>query len=156
MPDRSERDRGERGAYIVLRATLGIIFVSHGAARLYHVSVSDFGAFLEASGLPAGLLIAWTVTLGEIVSGTLLAAGIAVRYTTLFHALVIAAGIPLVHRAQGWFTVGHGTGGIEYSVLILAVLAYLFARPDQPSIIRRGRPTAPVGSVTTGAPPVRD
>lgn len=59
MIDRSA-SRGERAAYVILRATPGIIFVSHGVARLYHASVPDFGAFLEANGLPAGLLLAWT------------------------------------------------------------------------------------------------
>src|SRR5690606_41102075 len=70
-------------------------------------------------------------------SGSLLAAGVAVRYAAVFHAVVIASGIVMVHLPQGWFTVGHGSGGMEYSVLILAVLGYVFTRKDQPSLMRR-------------------
>ena len=128
---------GGRIAYVVLRGTLGVIFVTHGAARLYHRSVGDFGAFLDGSGLPAGFVLAWIITIGEMVSGSLLAAGVAVRYAAVFHAVVIASGIVMVHLPQGWFTVGHGSGGMEYSVLILAVLGYVFTRKDQPSLLRR-------------------
>ncbi|MDZ4709548.1 MAG: hypothetical protein SH818_14205 [Saprospiraceae bacterium] len=34
----------------------------------------------------------------------------------------ITMGILLVHARQGWFVVGHSTGGIEYSLLSFARL----------------------------------
>jgi putative oxidoreductase len=126
---------GARAAFVVMRVTLGLIFVTHGAARIHYGSLGDFGAFLGASGLPAGPVLAWVVTIGELISGSLLAAGVAVRYAAVFHALVIVSGILLVHLPRGWFTVGHGSGGVEYSVLILAVLGYIFSRRDQPGIL---------------------
>lgn len=72
------------------------------------------------------MILAWLVTILEIVSGGLLVFGRWVRYSVVFHALVIIGGIFLVHLQHGWFVVGHGANGIEYSVLILVVLLSLF------------------------------
>jgi putative oxidoreductase len=112
---------------LALRILMGIIFVTHGAARLYYQSVPEFGAFLNSKGLVIGVALAWVVTIGEIIAGSMLASGYKVTYAIIFHAIVIFAGIILVHFPNGWFTVGHGTGGVEYSLLILAVLAVLYS-----------------------------
>ena len=101
---------------------VGAIFITHGLARLYYWSVPDFGGFLASSGLPFGLMLAWTITVGEIVSGALLILGKYVRYCIPFHATVILGGIFLVHLQNGWFVVGHGANGIEYSVLLLVAM----------------------------------
>ncbi|MBX2970430.1 MAG: DoxX family protein [Cyclobacteriaceae bacterium] len=113
-------------ALVVLRVTMGIIFITHGIARLYYESVGDFGNYLNSKGFIIGLPIAWIITIGEIISGSLLALGIKVRYCIIFHSLIIATGLAMVHLPNGWFVVGHGNGGIEYSVLILVVLFVLF------------------------------
>lgn len=115
----------------LLRAILGVIFITHGVARLYYGTVPGFGAYLESEGFPFGVLIAWTITVGEIISGALMALGIQVKLCVLFHTIVILMGIVLVHGPQGWFTVGMGTGGVEYSLLILAVLALIYSHSDR-------------------------
>lgn len=106
----------------LLRIMVGAIFITHGLARLYYWSVPDFGGFLAASGLPFGLVLAWTITVGEILSGSLLIPGKYVRYCVLFHATVVLGGIFMVHLQNGWFVVGHGANGIEYSMLLLVAL----------------------------------
>lgn len=116
-----------RWPIILLRMVTGIIFITHGVARLYFQSVPSFGQFLSSQGLPLGTALAWVVTLGEIISGSLLVPGLFVRYAALFHFVVIACGMLLVHGSNGWFVVGHGTNGVEYSVLLLVVLAALMA-----------------------------
>lgn len=121
----------ERLSFVLLRALMGIIFISHGVARLYYWSIPDFGAFLNSQGLMVGVQIAWLITLGEIVSGSFLALGFKVRYCVIFHAIIIGMGIFLVHISNGWFVVGHGNGGVEYSVLILAVLLLIYSKADQ-------------------------
>lgn len=124
----------EKYAYMALRAFLGIIFITHGAARLFYWSVPEFGNFLNSQGFMIGTLIAWIITVGEVTCGSLLAIGIKVRYCVIFHAVIIATGILLVHIPQGWFVVGHGSGGVEYSLLILAVLAFIYSRSKSESI----------------------
>lgn len=117
-------------SYTVLRIVMGLIFVTHGAARLYYDSVAGFGAYLDSQGFHIGLLMAWVITIGEIVSGTLLAFGYKVRFCVMFHAVIILSGIVMLHLSHGWFVVGHGSNGIEYSVLILAVLLFIYSRDE--------------------------
>lgn len=118
-------------ALTLLRIYLGITFITHGAARLYYASVADFGGFLDSKGFMIGEVIAWTITIGELIGGTLLLLGIGVRYILIFHFIVIVGGIFLVHLPNGWFVVGHGAGGVEYSFLILAVILVLFSNPGR-------------------------
>lgn len=120
----------EKTASHILRITMGIIFITHGIARLYYGSVPDFGDFLNAQGLVIGLPLAWTITIGEIICGSLLVLRRYVRYCVIFHAAVILGGLIIIHIPEGWFVVGHGSGGVEYSLLILAVLTFIYSRGE--------------------------
>lgn len=115
-------------ALVILRLFLGFVFLTHGVARLYYWSIPDFGTFLDSQGLPRGLVFAWTITISEIIGGILLALGILARYVLLFHSFVIICGVILVHLNNGWFVVGHGQGGVEYSLLISICLIILYSR----------------------------
>ncbi len=119
----------------LLRIIVGLIFLSHGLARFWYQSIPDFGGFLSAKGLPFGIVLAYLITILEIVGGVLLIVGKFVKYCVIFHALVILGGIIMVHLPNGWFVVGHGQGGIEYSVLLLAVLFYLYSQEKSTSEI---------------------
>jgi len=55
-----------------------------------------------------------------------LALGFFVRPLCAWYAAEILTGIALVHWSEGWFVVGAGRGGMEYSVLIVACLASVF------------------------------
>lgn len=112
----------------LLRILIGLIFVTHGTARLFYNSVSNFGTYLNSRGFIIGVFLAWSITIGEIVFGSMLAIGYKIKYCVIFHALVVVSGIFLIHLPNGWFVVGHGTNGIEYSMLILAVLLFLYSR----------------------------
>lgn len=107
---------------------MGIIFISHGVARLYYGSIPYFGAFLDSLGLMIGEVVAWAITIGEIIGGMLLIMGILTKYAVIFHFAVVLTGIFLVHFPNGWFVVGHGQNGVEYNILILAVLILLFTQ----------------------------
>ncbi len=119
----------------LLRIIIGLIFLSHGIARFWYHSIPGFGEFLSANGLPVGIVLAYSITILEIVGGLLLVVGRFVKYCVIFHALVILGGIIMVHLPNGWFVVGHGQGGIEYSVLLLAVLFYLYSQEKSTSEI---------------------
>ena len=106
----------------LLRVAVASVFVIHGIARATLGIVEPFGGFLAASGFPAGTALAWTITLVEIAGGLVLALGHLVRPLAAWFALQIAAGIALVHAREGWFVVGAGRNGVEYSVLILVCL----------------------------------
>ena len=115
-------------SFKLLKKVLSLIFFTHGIARIYYWSVEDFGDFLNTRGLVLGDLIAWIITIGEILGGTFLMINYKVKYVVLFHFLIIVSGILLVHLKNGWFVVGHGRNGVEYSVLILMVLLFIYSR----------------------------
>ncbi|MFN0099531.1 MAG: DoxX family protein [Gemmatimonadaceae bacterium] len=102
-----------------LRVTLGLYMAAHGVARALLGTVDDFGGFLASQGFPMGLLVAWGITINEVISGAVLASGRFVRPLAAVFAFQHVMGIILVHAPRGWFTVGHQTGGAEYSVLLL-------------------------------------
>ena len=106
----------------LLRCAVASVFVVHGVTRLVLGTVADFGGFLAASGLPAGAAVAWVLTLVEIVGGVALAVGLFVWPLASWFGVEILAGIAMVHGRAGWFVVGAGRNGAEYSVLIVACL----------------------------------
>ncbi len=54
--------------------------------------------------------------------GGALALGKWIRPLALYFAAQLAMGIVLVHAREGWFVVGAGRNGMEYSVLLIVVL----------------------------------
>jgi putative oxidoreductase len=116
----------------VLRVAVASVFVVHGITRLASGTVGGFGEFLGSRGLPLGVAIAWTLTLAEVAGGIALALGFLVRPLTAWYAAEILTGIALVHWREGWYVVGAGRGGMEYSVLIVCCLAAVFLA-DRPA-----------------------
>lgn len=102
-------------------ALAGLLFV-HGVARVAGDAVIPFGVFLDERGFPFGLGIAWFVTVFELIAAPIFALGRWVVPIALVFAAIYACGIWLVHAEAGWFVVGLGRNGMEYSVLILVCL----------------------------------
>lgn len=81
-----------------------------------------FGGWLSTQGLPFGLFIAAGVTAFEIIGTPLLAFRKAVAPLTVVFAFIYTMGIWLVHAPSGWFVVGLGRNGAEFSVLLIVCL----------------------------------
>jgi putative oxidoreductase len=111
-----------RYAWLLLRLTLAGLIAAHGWARLIAGGVEPFGAWLATQGLPFGPAIAWAITVFEIAGTVLLAAGRLVFALSLAYAAIYAVGIAMVHAKAGWFVVGLGRNGAEYSVLLIVAL----------------------------------
>lgn len=109
-------------AMLGLRVVVAALLFVHGLHRTASGGVGGFGDFLEANHLPAGHLLAWMVTLLELTGTVALAAGYLVRPLALYFAAELTVGIVLVHAASGWFVVGGGRNGMEYSVALIAIL----------------------------------
>ena len=110
----------------LLRMMMGIIFILHACARLYENSVPGFGAFIDSKGFSGGLYFAWAVTIFELVGGFSMFFRFAVKIFCVIELIILLTGIFLVHLPNGWFTVGTTAGGIEYSVVLITVLASIF------------------------------
>ena len=102
-----------------VRVFLGLTMMIHGVARIWAGGVAPFGEFLAAQHFPFGAFLAWAITLYEIAGGALLAGGRLVTPLAALFAAELAAGIVLVHAAHGWFVVGLGRNGMEYSALLI-------------------------------------
>lgn len=107
-------------ALVFIRVVLCVIMFIHGAARIANGTVGGFGGFLESQGFPLGFFLAWGITIFELVGSVLLAAGFYAWIIALLFAVQLAVGIALVHWKEGWFVVGSGRNGIEFSVLLIA------------------------------------
>ena len=93
----------------------------HGIARIYFGIVDDFGEFLTLNNFPLGFYLAWAITSFEIVGSVLLAIGRYVAPLAIIFAVHLLCGILLVHLKEGWFVVGAGRNGVEYSVLLIVL-----------------------------------
>ena len=107
-----------RGITIV-RVAAAAMMIIHGSFRAFSGGVAPFGEYLGSQGFPAGLALAWVMTVVEIAGGLLLVAGKFVRPLCAWFCLELLAGIAMVHFREGWFVVGGGRNGIEYSVLLI-------------------------------------
>ncbi|HKR04743.1 MAG TPA: DoxX family protein [Bacteroidia bacterium] len=107
---------------LILRITLGLFMMAHGTTRLYVNSLEGFGEFLNSKGFIIGYFLAWSVTIFDIAGGALLATGYFTKIICMAFIFVLLMGIILVHFQNGWFVVGHQSGGIEYSVLLIICL----------------------------------
>jgi putative oxidoreductase len=108
----------------VVRITVALLIFIHGAYRATGDGhVAGFGGWLETQGFPQGVYWAWAVTIYELVAPLFILARRFVSLAALGHIGILALGIWLVHRPDGWFVVGGGRNGMEYSVLLIVCLA---------------------------------
>ena len=129
--------------WTLLRFVLAVLIAAHGWVRLLDHGVVGFGEWLDGQGIPLGFAIAAFITGFEIVGTVLLVGRWFVRPLTLAYAFIYAMGIVLVHAPAGWFVVGHGRNGMEYSVLLIACLLCVGSQHVHP---RRERLNARSGS----------
>jgi putative oxidoreductase len=111
-----------RAGWLVLRVTLALLIAAHGWVRFTGGGVVPFGEWLVSQGLPLGLAIAAAVTAIEILGTPFFAAGRLVAPLALVYSLIYTIGIVMVHAKAGWFVVGRGRNGAEYSVLLIVCL----------------------------------
>jgi putative oxidoreductase len=110
-----------RTGVTILRAAVASVFVIHGVTRTVLGTVDDFGAFLSSSGVPAGPLN----RLDNHGSGDVRRPRLRPWAGRASPRTVVRPPDRGRHRdgaREGWFVVGAGRNGAEYSVLILACL----------------------------------
>jgi putative oxidoreductase len=107
----------------LLRVAVAIIFLAHAIVRICNGTIPRFGDFLTSKGLPFGVGQVWGITAYEIVGGILLLLGRYTRWISAGFMVLLLIGIVLIHASQGWFVGEHGSGGCEYSfILVMALL----------------------------------
>lgn len=122
--DSSTWNQEQRLSFVlsVIRIAVAGLLAAHGWSRLIVGGVVPFGEWLTGKGFPLGFLIASGITAFEILGTPLLALRKFVFPLTMAYACILLIGIVMVHAPEGWFVVGNGRNGMEYSVLLILCL----------------------------------
>jgi putative oxidoreductase len=104
-------------AALVLRVTLGVMFIAHSLIlKHFMYTLPGTAQFFESIGLPGAL--AYVTFWAELLGGIALVAGFATRWVSL--ALIpILIGATWVHLGNGW-VFSAANGGWEYPVFLIA------------------------------------
>lgn len=109
----------------LLRLGAATIFLSHSLHGIFTGNdVNDFGnLFLNKIGFsPFGVFIAWGVVISQIITSLLLIANKVVRISCIINIVILIFGIITVHFTEGWYVVGAGRNGMEFSFILIVVL----------------------------------
>ena len=122
--------------WTALRVTLAALIAAHGWSRFLGGGVVPFGEWLGTQGLPLGLPIAAAITAVEILGTPIFAVGYVVAPLAALYACIYSVGIAMVHAREGWFVVGSGRNGAEYSILLIVCLLVVGLQHWRPAAAR--------------------
>jgi putative oxidoreductase len=128
----------------VLRFAAGVIFVAHGAQKLFGFAgggLSNTAASFAALSLSPAFVLAMAVGLAEAVGGLLLIAGLFTRIAAGVLLIEMLVAVWKVHLPNGFFlnwTNASGAGhGYEFSLALIGILlSLLLTGPGALSIDR--------------------
>ncbi|MBV9309428.1 MAG: DoxX family protein [Solirubrobacterales bacterium] len=113
---------------LVLRLVVGLLFVGHGAQKLFGVwgghGLKGTAGFFESIGLKPGQLHATAAAVFEFVGGLLLALGLFTPVASLVLIATMTAAVITVHYAKGLWNTG---GGYEFNLVLVASVFALAA-----------------------------
>ena len=108
----------------IVRITIGLILGVHAVHGLVNPAATNgFGGYLGSIGFPFGVALAWLIQIGQFCSCIGLILGRFVVPSCICHLVILTVGIGLVHFSSGWFVVGAGRNGMEYSITLIACIA---------------------------------
>lgn len=122
-------------AALLLRLSLGAMWISHALLKLLVFTIPGFQAFLSAHGMPA--FAAWPVVLLELAGGTLILLGYHGRFASMA-LLPVLAGATLAHIGNGW-VFSAANGGWEYPAFLIAASAVHALLGDGAHALASGR-----------------
>ncbi len=101
-------------AALLLRVSLGVMFISHGLLKVLVFTLPGTAQFFASVGFPEWT--AYAVVAAELIGGAMLIAGVYSRWVAL--ALVpVLIGATAVHWGNGWLFTAQN-GGWEYPVFL--------------------------------------
>lgn len=111
-----------RWGWLALRLVVAGLIAAHGWMRFVGGGVVPFGEWLASQHVPLGFAVAAAITAIEVLGTPLYALGRFVPALSVVYASIYVVGIAMVHAREGWFVVGAGRNGAEYSVLLIVCL----------------------------------
>jgi putative oxidoreductase len=107
-------------AALLLRVTLGALFLAHAALKLFVFTPAGTAGFFSSVGLPPAL--AYVTIVAEVLGGTALIAGLWTRVVAIALTPILFGAIFAVHGAAGFFF-NNPNGGWEYPAFWIVALA---------------------------------
>jgi len=101
-------------AALLLRLTLGIMFVAHGLMKVLVFTPAGTVGFFASLGIPAAF--AWLTMAAELGGGLLLLLGVQTRWIAVLQ-LPVLLGAWVVHSGNGW-GFSNPNGGWEYPAFL--------------------------------------
>ena len=125
-------------AALLLRLTLGVAFLAHGAMKVFVFTIPGTVGYFESIGYPG--FFAYLVILAEVGGGIALILG---AYTRVISLLLVPVmiGALLQHAGNGWVFSNEG-GGWEFPAMWLALLFVQAGLGDGAFAVKLPRPTA--------------
>lgn len=114
-------------AALLLRVSLGVLFLAHVALKIFVFTVPGFVAYFASLGLPA--IAAYAIIALEFFGGVALILGVYAPWVALPLALEMLGTIVMVHGSNGWLFTNKG-GGWEYPAFWAVSLVVLFLLGD--------------------------
>jgi putative oxidoreductase len=141
-PTAREREIG----LTILRIAVGVIFVAHGAQKLFLLGIPAIATGFAQNGIPMASFMAPFITFVELMGGIALVAGLLTRLAALGIAFTMLGAMSFVHITGGFFL----PTGIEYTLALLsASIALILMGPGSFSLdarLARRSTTAPSAS----------
>jgi putative oxidoreductase len=113
-------------ALLSLRLLIGLLFVGHGAQKLFGwfggYGLAGTGAWMDSIGLRPGKQMAALAGLSEVLGGALLAAGLLLPVAALLIGGAMLIAIVKVHGKNG---VWSQNNGYEYNLVLLVLVVAL-------------------------------
>ena len=135
-------------AALVLRVTLGALFLAHASLKLFVFTPAGTAKFFGSLGFPPEL--AYLVMTVEVLSGVALILGVWTRYAALAGIPVLLGAIFTVHGAAGFFFT-NPKGGWEFPAFWAIALVAQALLGDGAFALRPSRDEAAVGGLLGGA-----
>ena len=107
---------------LVLRLVLGVIFIGHGAQKLFGSfggpRISGFAKVLEQLGIKLAKPMAILAGLAEFVGGILVTLGFLTPLAALALVVVMIVAVLTVHLKNGFFVTN---GGYEFNLALVGI-----------------------------------
>lgn len=101
---------------LILRVTLGVIFLSHGLVK-FRGGIENVVVWFESIGLPG--FMAYGVGIVEVIGGMALMVGLGTKMFSVLFSMILLGAIVKVKFAVGFLD------GYAYDVILLAIASHL-------------------------------